>query len=352
MKTTRFLFGLMFLLGLTATLNKATAHEEKKSEEKKPSKVEYAIVVHGGAGGNPASWSDRQKETRIAAMTEAVNIGKKILAEGGTSLDAVEQVVRYLENNPMFNAGRGAVFTAAGKNELDAAIMDGSNMKCGAVAGVTTVKNPISLARKVMTETKHVLLISGGAETFADEMEVERVDPDYFKTRGRKEEQERAQEIDKINAQRLAQGLPELKEKYSYVGTVGCVALDKHGNLAAATSTGGMSNKKYGRVGDVPIIGAGTFADNRICGISCTGHGEEFIRHSAAHEVSAMMKYGGKSLQEASNAVIHETLKGFDGGMICIDKEGNISMPFNTRGMPRAAADSNGLFEVKLGIEE
>jgi beta-aspartyl-peptidase (threonine type) len=277
---------------------------------------EWAIVVHGGAGA-------MAKDKMPSAMDSAY--GKKILSDGGTALDAVEATIRLLENNPLFNAGKGAVFTHDGKNELDAAIMDGSNLAAGSVAGVTDIKNPISAARAVMTKSPHVMLTGAGASQFAKEQGLEIVPPSYFHTEKRYNE---LQEILK-------------KEK---MGTVGCCALDKSGNLAAGTSTGGMANKKYNRVGDAPIIGAGTYANNATCAVSATGHGEFFIRWTVAHDISALMEYKGLSLKEASELVVNDKLvkAGGSGGVICVDKLGNISMPFNSAGMFRAYSNAEG----------
>lgn len=289
-------------------------------------KQEWAIVIHGGAGGITREnlTPELDKEYR-AALTVAVNTGKKILADGGSALDAVEQTIRTMEDNPLFNAGKGAVFTHEGRNELDAAIMDGSNLAAGAVAGVTDIKNPISAARKVMTNSPHVMLAGAGASQFAREQGLEIVPPSYFYTEKRYNE---LQEILK-------------KEKN---GTVGCCALDKNGNLAAGTSTGGMANKRYNRIGDSPIIGAGTYANNNTCAVSGTGHGEYFIRWTVAHDISALMEYKGLTLTEASGLVINEKLvkAGGSGGVICVDKSGNISMPFNSDGMFRGFATADG----------
>ncbi|HND52566.1 MAG TPA: isoaspartyl peptidase/L-asparaginase, partial [Pirellulaceae bacterium] len=239
-------------------------------------RVEWALIVHGGALDEVDKIPVARKAAMEAGLKQAVDAGKKVLADGGTALDAVETCVRILEDNPLFNAGKGAVYNAVGRHELDASIMDGSNRACGAVAGVTTVKNPISLARLVMTRTRHVLLIADGAEKFADEMKIERVDNKWFDT---DEQYERWQARKAAEAKRAAEAqpaskpMPMPKALQDKKGTVGCVALDKHGNLAAGTSTGGLTNKKYGRVGDSPIIGAGTYADNATCAVSCTGTG-------------------------------------------------------------------------------
>jgi beta-aspartyl-peptidase (threonine type) len=299
----------------------------------------YAIVIHGGAGSSPESWSAEDRQAREKSLTAALTLGRDILAKGGTSLDAVEQVIRHLEDDPAFNAGRGAVLNAAGKHELDASIMDGSTLACGAVGGVRTVKNPISLARLVMTETRHVLLVAEGAEAFADQMDVERVPNDHFTTADQREDLQRVQ----------AEQPQQQQTGDDHMGTVGCVALDQHGNLAAGTSTGGLVNKRFGRIGDSPIIGAGTYADNRTCAVSCTGVGEEFIRNAIAYDVSARMAYRQQSLPDAVGQIIRETLKPGQGGIIAVSHDGTIAMDFNTAGMSRAAADSTGRFEVKLG---
>ncbi|HTN73950.1 MAG TPA: isoaspartyl peptidase/L-asparaginase, partial [Pirellulaceae bacterium] len=251
-----------------------------------PREIEYAIAIHGGAGVEPDKLTAEQKAAHEVALKKALETGRKILAEGGTALDAVEKTIRVLEDEPLYNAGRGAVFNSAGGHELDASIMDGQTTKAGAVAGITTVKNPISLARLVMTETRHVLLQGDGAEKFADEMkakpQIERVPNSYFSTPARKQEW-----LDKVEEEKRKAA------KEPYRGTVGCVALDKHGHLAAGTSTGGLTNKKWGRVGDSPIIGAGTYANDATCAVSCTGTGEYFIRNSIAFHVHALMLYKG-----------------------------------------------------------
>jgi beta-aspartyl-peptidase (threonine type) len=305
-----------------------------------PGKIEYAIAIHGGAGDDPAKLPPEERRAREQALRKALEMGVKILREGGESLDAVEQVIRFLEDDPHFNAGRGAVFNADGGHELDASIMDGRNKACGAVAGVRTVKNPISLARLVMTKTRHVLLAADGADRFAKEMGVEQVSQDYFSTPRQHANLEKAKREER-----------EKSKADGHMGTVGCVALDRHGNLAAGTSTGGLTNKKFGRVGDSPIIGAGTYADNATCAVSCTGQGEHFIRHAIAHDISARMAYQGQTLEGAVSAVIDKTLKPLTGGLIAVDKNGAIALDFNTAGMARAAADSTGRFDVKLGAK-
>jgi len=265
-----------------------------------------------------------------------------------TSLDAITVVVQFLEDQPRFNAGRGAVFNHRGDCELDASIMDGATLNCGAVSGVTTIKNPILLARKVMTESRHVFLVGRGAEIFAKELGFEKVSNNYFKTEARRESWQRALEREAAGQSSV---LPSSGEDDSYFGTVGAVALDQNGNLAAATSTGGLTNKRYGRVGDSPIIGAGTYADNSSVAVSCTGQGELFIRHGVAKSLAALCEYADLSLEEAARRIVFDTLPPDSGGLIAVDRSGNISMTFNTPGMYRACANSEGLLQVGIGAE-
>jgi beta-aspartyl-peptidase (threonine type) len=293
----------------------------------------WSLAIHGGAGTIPKSLPEAEKKEYIAALTQALGIGRDMLAKGSTSLDAVEAVVRFLEDDPHFNAGKGAVFTHEGTNELDAAIMDGSTLSCGSVAGLKTVRNPIHLARLVMEKSPHVFMVGSGAEAFAKEMKVELVDPKYFFTQKRYDQWQ--EELKKSEVK---------KDK----DTVGAVALDQHGNLAAATSTGGLTNKRFGRLGDVPVIGAGTYANNRTCAVSATGIGEEFIKHTVAHDISALMEYGGLTLQQAADRVIHQKLQPGDGGVIGVARDGSIALVFNSEGMYRGAADSSGRFEVRI----
>lgn len=298
---------------------------------KPENKLDWAIALHGGAGNIlPADYSKEQQEAYKHELSCALEIGKKILSEGGTSLDAVEHVIRYLEDCPLFNAGKGAVFTHDGKNELDAAIMDGNGLRAGAIAGVRDIKNPISAARLVMDKSEHVFMIGKGASLFAKSQGAEIVDSSYFFT--------------EKSWKALQKALDNEKQKDKKMGTVGCVALDKWGNLAAGTSTGGMTNKKYGRVGDVPVIGAGTYANNNTCAVSATGHGEYFIRYTVSHDISALIEYKGLSLAEAANLVVNVKLEkaGGKGGIIAIDKLGNITLTMNTTGMFRAFANSKG----------
>jgi beta-aspartyl-peptidase (threonine type) len=289
-------------------------------------KQEWAIAIHGGAGviTRDKMTPEMDKEYRDK-LSEALETGKKILSDGGSALDAVEKTIRVMEDSPLFNAGKGAVFAHSGKNELDAAIMDGSNLAAGSVAGVTDIRNPITAARCVMTKSAHVMLTGAGASEFAKEQGLDIVPPEYFYVEKRYNELQEALK----------------KEKH---GTVGCVVLDKAGNLAAGTSTGGMTNKRYNRIGDAPIIGAGTYANNATCAVSATGHGEFFIRWTVAHDISALMEYKGLTLKEASELVVMDKLvkAGGTGGVICVDKAGNISMPFNSKGMFRGYATADG----------
>ena len=301
-----------------------------------------ALVIHGGAGViERADLSDADESAIRADLDKALDAGNAVLARGGTALDAVSAAVVVLEESPRFNAGKGAVFNALGKHELDASVMEGHTRRAGAVASVRTVRNPIRLARKVMEHSPHVMLIEDGAEAFADGFDdIERVENTWFDTDTRREQLERAQAREQAES---AAGRDADNLRGKYFGTVGAVALDKHGHIAAATSTGGMTNKKWGRVGDSPIIGAGTYADAR-CGVSGTGWGEFFIRAAVAHDICARMAYGGASLQQASDEVIMNVVPelGGDGGAIALDAQGNIAMPFNTSGMYRGWVKADG----------
>jgi len=290
-------------------------------------KVEWAIALHGGAGNmDSTKFSANDIKRYEDSLKAALTIGKMALSEGQPALDVVEMVVRNLEDNPLFNAGKGSVFTNDGRNELDAAIMDGRDLNAGAVAGVGDIRNPISAARVVMEKSPHVLLVGKGASLYSSQNGVELVDSTYFYTEKR------------------WQILQRTLQKAGKNGTVGCVVLDKYGNLAAATSTGGMNNKRYGRVGDVPIIGAGTYANNKTCAVSATGHGEYYIRYTVAHDISALMEYKGVSLSEAAHEVVNEKLsnEAGNGGIIAVDKYGNITLEMNSTGMFRAWANANG----------
>ena len=303
-------------------------------------KVAWALAVHGGAGTiDRAKMTEDRRRAYIASLTQALTIGKGVLDGGGRSLDAVERIVRFLEDDPKFNSGKGAVFNHAGGHELDASIMDGKTHACGAVAAVTTVRHPITLARLVMERTEHVLLMGHGAEQFADEMGVARVPNAWFATPRRRQEWQ--EEMAKKAKETAAGGTKEH-------GTVGAVALDRNGDLAAATSTGGRTDKRWGRVGDTPIVGAGTYADNATCAVSGTGKGEEFIRHAVAYDVAARMAYRKLSLEEAARQVVFDVLEPDDGGIIAVGRDGSIVMAFNSPGMYRGAADASGRFEVAI----
>ncbi len=311
----------------------------------------FGIVIHGGAGTILKENMTPEKEAAYKSkLEEAIRTGHTILKNGGTSLEAVEKTINILEDSPLFNAGKGAVFTHEGTNELDASIMDGSTLNAGAVAGVRTVKNPINLAREVMINSPHVMLSGKGAEQFATERGVEIVDPKYFYTENRMKALEKVKKAPDHPDAKSATLFYDPIIKDSKFGTVGCAALDKHGNLAAGTSTGGMTNKKWNRIGDSPIIGAGTYANNKTCAVSSTGWGEYFIRGMVAHDISAMVEYKGLSLQEASKEVIQNKLTklGGTGGIIAIDHKGNVSMEFNTAGMYRATMNDKG--ELSIGI--
>jgi beta-aspartyl-peptidase (threonine type) len=311
------------------------------------SKSKLGLVIHGGAGTMERGkmTADQEKEYR-AGLERSLKAGWEILQRGGSSLDATEAAVRVLEDDPHFNAGKGAVFTSAGTNELDASIMDGRTLKAGAVASVRRIKNPISLARLVMEKSPHVMLDCAGAEAFAKEQGIELVDEKYFFTPERWDALQRVKQAEKRGGGGEKKFIISDQDRH---GTVGAVALDQSGNLAAATSTGGMTNKRPGRIGDSPVIGAGNYANNATCAVSGTGDGEYFIRASVAHEVSVLMEYRGMSLEEAAQAALDKMAKlGGTGGLIAIDKNGNIALPFNTSGMYRGYVDSSGKMVVDI----
>lgn len=296
------------------------------------------IVIHGGAGAlAPGRYTPEEEAAFTGKLTEALNAGYAVLENGGAALDAVEAAIVLMEDAPQFNAGKGAVFTREGKNELDSSIMDGATLNAGAVAGVRRVKNPIKLARAVMENSPHVMFARDGAEKFAEENGLEMVRPGYFKTEHRWKAYKRARKAEKQNKKDAA-----LFHDFKY-GTVGAVALDAKGNLAAGTSTGGMMMKRYGRVGDTPIIGAGTFADNKSCAVSSTGWGEYFIRLTIARDVCAQVEYQGKSVEAAADDVIHGRLQemGADGGVIALAPDGSYAMTFNSKGMFRGVKNAD-----------
>ena len=318
-----------------------------------------ALVIHGGAGRIERSGFTEAREREYRQTLErALDAGYSVLKAGGSSLDAVEAAIVLMEDSPLFNAGKGAVFTSEGKNEMDASIMDGSRIEAGAVGGVTVVKNPIRAARAVMEKTPHVMLMGNGGDAFARETGLEIVERTYFHTERRWKQWQALRE--KGFAPEVKPD-PKPKGKKSaalepgaiggdYLGTVGAVALDAGGNIAAGTSTGGLTNKRFGRIGDSPIIAAGTYANNQTCGISCTGHGEFFIRHVVAYDISARMEHGGKSLERAAREVVHGRLKsvGGNGGVIGLDAKGNVIAEFNTAGMFRAWIDAAGRKKVAI----
>jgi beta-aspartyl-peptidase (threonine type) len=321
-----------------------------------PMNIPFALAIHGGAGTISRQLMTPEKEQAyLAALRQSLEAGHAVLRQGGPALDAVEAAVRSLEDCPLFNAGRGAVFTHDGHHEMDAAIMDGRNRAAGAVAGARAVQNPIRAARLVMEHTDHVLLAYPGADELAREHGLPLQPAEYFFTQHRYDQlQEALQEgrmrLDHSQAQPAA-GTPATHEDpKKKMGTVGAVALDQHGNLAAATSTGGMTNKRYSRIGDSPIIGSGTFADNRTCAISCTGHGEFFLRAVVAHDISCLMEYRGLSLAEACRVVVHDKLApiGGEGGLVAVDAAGNLALPFNSDGMYRGSVSAGSDFY--LGI--
>lgn len=335
-----------------------------------------AIAIHGGAGTIRRSAMTPEAEAQYrAVLTQALEAGHAVLKRGGSSLDAVSAAVMIMEDSPLFNAGKGAVLTADSTVELDAAIMEGKTLKAGAIAGVRGVKNPILLARRVMENSEHVMLAGKGAERFAAEQGFTRMPDEYFITERRAKELTRAKQEDATKPlapdetpaakspknDSLGKNkrsslydenapLNEWSHEGKKFGTVGAVALDKNGDIAAATSTGGMTNKKYGRVGDAPIIGAGTYANNATCAVSATGHGEYFIRSVVAHDIAALVEYKGMTLQEAADAVVMKKLveRGGSGGIIALDKKGNIAMPFNSEGMYRGCITTDGKVIVEI----
>jgi beta-aspartyl-peptidase (threonine type) len=311
----------------------------------------WGLVIHGGAGTiDPAKLTPELEADYRDTLGRALDAGYVVLERGGTSLDAVTAAVVVMEDSPLFNAGRGAVFTHEGTNEMDASIMDGATGAAGAVAGVATIRNPVRAARAVMEASPHVLLIGRGAEAFAELQGLALEPADYFRTEQRWQELERVRGSERTELDHGSDGHAAAAPGADKYGTVGAVAVDRHGNLAAATSTGGMTNKRWGRVGDSPLIGAGTFARNATCAVSATGHGEYFIREAAAHAVSARMEYGGASLGEAARAVVFDQLapRGGMGGVIAIDRGGRIAMPFSTPGMYRGARLSDGTRQVLI----
>ena len=326
----------------------------KESKNEQSQKVnDFAIIIHGGAGTIlKKNMTDEKEAAYKAKLEEAIKVGHTILKNGGTSQEAVIKTIQVMEESPLFNAGKGAVFTNAGTNELDASFMDGKTLNAGAVAGVKDVKSPIELAVKVMTDSEHVMLSGEGASTFAKEKGLEIVDPSYFYTERRFQSLQRIKDREKtqLDQDDKTAAFYDSDIKNAKFGTVGCVALDKNGNIAAGTSTGGMTNKRWGRIGDAPIIGSGTYANNNTCGVSSTGWGEYFIRSQVAYDISAQMEYQQKSLKEATTDVIQNKLikLGGTGGVVALDKNGNMSFEFNTAGMYRASMNDKGDLVIKI----
>ncbi|MDC7996974.1 isoaspartyl peptidase/L-asparaginase family protein [Gilvibacter sediminis] len=330
----------------------STQNQQANTSETTSTEPTFGIVIHGGAGTIlKKNMTDSLEIAYKETLEKAIRVGHKILEEGGDAMDAVTATINVMEDSPLFNAGKGAVFTHEETNELDASVMDGKTLNAGAVAGVTRIKNPIDLAREVMDNSDHVMLAGKGAEIFAETRGIEMVDPEYFFTQNRYNSLQRIKEQQKTQLDhddKTAFVDPYIKD-YKF-GTVGCAALDKNGNLAAGTSTGGMTNKRWNRIGDAPIIGAGTYANNASCAVSSTGWGEYFIRAMVAHDISALMEYKGMSVQDAARTVIHDKVGGLggDGGIVAIDKDGNIAMEFNTAGMYRAHMNAAG--DLVIGI--
>lgn len=337
------LAALIAIIALFVGCQKSSNQDQKEGAiSEDTTKKDWALVIHGGAGVISKNMPDSVKKVYQQDLDEALTIGENILQGGGAAVDAVEEVINYLENNPKFNAGKGAVFTHEGSHELDAAIMIGNRRKAGTITGVKTVKNPISLARLVMENSKHIMFAGEGAEEYADKMGVDRVNQDYFYTERRYKAWRRS-----IKEGEEQSSVLKTKEEQKFFydedkfGTVGCVALDTEGQLVAGTSTGGMTNKMYGRVGDVPIIGSGTYASD-VVAVSMTGWGERIMEAVSGHTVSSYMKYKPATLQEAGNYLLEDVLEPDDAGMIAVDKYGNMLMDMNTQGMFRGQSDSEG----------
>jgi beta-aspartyl-peptidase (threonine type) len=359
----RTLKHILLLIGIVIISNSMTSLKEATPPKETHSKS--VLVIHGGAGTILRENMSNEKDKAYRDKLEQVlRSGMKALKSGKTSVETVEIVIQLMEDSPLFNAGKGAVFNHKGAQEMDASIMSGLDLNAGAVAGVQHIKNPITAARMVMEKSKHVMLSGEGAEHFAREQELELVDPKYFYNEDRyrqfknairraKEAEQGVKSTKPADKEDGRQGSIWSKESEKF-GTVGAVALDYKGNLAAGTSTGGMTNKQYGRIGDSPIIGAGTYANNKTCAVSCTGHGEYFIRNVVAYDVAAIMDYQNKSVKEAAEYVVNTKLKeqSASGGLIALDAKGNVAMPFNTKGMYRGVIYEDGRVEIKIYADE
>lgn len=353
-KFTFFLLLIGFFVSFSCKSDRKTADKSENTDiQTTVSHENFGLVIHGGAGTIlKENMSDSLEEAYEAVLEKAIRAGHEILAKGGDAMDAVTTSINIMEDSPLFNAGKGAVFTHDETNELDASVMDGATLNAGAVAGVTHIKNPINLAVEVMNNSDHVMLAGKGAEEFAKSRGIELVEPSYFYTERRFNSLKRVKERQASNNSTAVARDPFIKD--SKFGTVGCAALDKNGNLAAGTSTGGMTNKRWNRIGDAPIIGAGTYANNATCAVSSTGWGEFFIRAMVAHDISALMEYKGLSLQESAREVIQKKVPalGGDGGIVAIDKDGNVAMEFNTAGMYRAHMNSKSEIVIKIYKED
>ena len=341
----RKLLFILLISGLTACSEKPQNETLEATLSTSDEIGPITLVIHGGAGTITRDAMTEELETAYRnILTEALEKGYSVLENGGTSVDAVVATIQLMEESPLFNAGIGAVFTNEGKNELDASIMDGGSGMAGSIAGVSNIKSPIAGARAVMENSPHVMMSGAGAEQFASEQGLEIVDPEYFYT------ERRYQQLQDVKQREAAAGGSAYVYEYPErkFSTVGAIALDKNGNIVAGTSTGGMTNKRYGRIGDSPIIGAGTYADNNTCGVSATGHGEFFIRNVVSYDIAALMKYKNLSLNDAAEEVVNNKLASIDGsgGIVALDRQGNIAMKFNTEGMYRGFINEKGKPQV------
>lgn len=339
---------LFTLLLVVSLITNQSCQESYSSQDEDNNIGPPTLVIHGGAGTILRENMTPEMESEYRAkLAEALDAGYAILESGGTSREAVLEAIMIMENSPLFNAGKGAVFTSEGRNEMDAAVMDGQTGMAGAVAGLSVIKNPILAAIEVMDNSPHVMMSGKGADNFAVEQGLETADSAYFYTQRRYDQLQQAKSRDAESG--LYDPYPDTK-----FGTVGAVALDKQGNIFAGTSTGGTTNKKWGRIGDAPIIGAGTYADNETCGVSCTGTGEYFIRNVVAHDVASIMRYTNKSIQEATDEVVMKKLveKNGDGGLIALDRKGNFALVFNTPGMYRGSINAKGEAKVMIYKDE
>lgn len=341
---------LLSIIPLAGCQEVTSSENNTQTQNKMEARPDFALVIHGGAGTIlKKNMTDEKEQAYREKLTEALQTGYKILESGGTALDAIEKTINVMEDSPLFNAGKGAVFSHDGKNELDASIMNGATLAAGSVGGVSRVRNPIGAARAVMEKSQHVMMVEDGADAFAESQGLKMVDPEYFYTERRWKSLQRL--LEKEESESTTQLDHDARELYS---TVGAVALDRNGDLAAGTSTGGMTNKRFGRIGDSPIIGAGTYADNEGCAVSATGHGEYFIRNVVAYDINALVKYRDWTINKAAEYVVNDKLvkQEGSGGIIGIDHHGNIAMPFNTEGMYRGYILPDGEAKVLIYGDE